>query len=142
MKLHNVLINYSSLKFYHFLKKLLEPMDVILCLVCCWCAQSVTAEELKVAEARRIECKKKTCLPITFSTTGKTKIFFKYHVICSRKKCKALNFIMRDNLRVRPAGVMSALPSPKRPRQHRTRVIYRLCMSISEFSITEIEFCI
>ena len=45
-----------------------------------------------------------------------TKIFFKYQVICSRKECKALSFIMRGNLRVRPAGVRTAPPSPKRPR--------------------------
>ena len=98
-------------------------MDVILCLVCCWCAESVTADELTVAEARRIECKKKTCLPITFSTT----VFFKYQVICSRKECKALSFIMRGNLRVRPAGVRTAPPSPKRPRTDTEQELSIVC---------------
>ena len=137
MKLHNVLINYSSLTFYHFLKSIgtygRDFMSSLL-LVC----SERHSWGVKVAGARRIEFKKKTCLPITFSTTGKTKIFFKYHVICSRKKCKALNFIMRGNLRVRPAGVMSAPPSPKRPRtdteQELSIVTVCACQSLNSAS--------
>ena len=74
MKLHNVLINYSSLTFYHFLKSIgtygRDFMSSLL-LVC----SERHSWGVKVAGARRIEFKKKTCLPITFQLPVRLKYF-------------------------------------------------------------------